>query len=1171
MAGAAFSYLTTCLFRAMARPQLVIAPDRDQSRKICAELGFFFGGSGGLEGNVVLFPAVDWYTPESTESSQKRASALARIHAVPDKGPITVVAPAEAIYQRTLSPDSLAEHFMELKAEKECDRDKLIKLLMEGSYSPTSQVTDPGEFSIRGGILDLFPAGSPEPFRLEFFGDTIESLRSFDPVTQRSSAAAKAITVSPFHEVILGGRQVAEVEKRIMDLARDLKQGHLGPPEKASSQTALREITEQINRGEHFRGIEQFIPYFDPRPSSLLDHLSPDWLLVVLDPFSADESLSRRAVDWSRAWEELIQEGGLVPPPENLMAPPKKVSKKLKSFCSLVVGEQVLSGKDAETFPPTRFTMHFPRWKIEDSLNLSTMANLDIRARPGAPEPLSRVLEKIQEWRKSRVTTVLVSASAEKGRVLQSMLEEHELFFPLHLDKDLLFEPDGRSAILVGELDRGFFFPAAGLALISEAEIFGERIRPHLQKKFKESFFSDLGDLNEGDLIVHVDHGLGIYRGMTELKVQEIGHWDFINLRERPRMSSHCLALEYANGDLLYLPVHRLNLLQKYRGAEGARPGLDRLGSNSWERSKRKVRKSLEEMAEELVKIYAARRVYEGYAFPPRDSTFSEFEAGFPYEETPDQLQAIEEVLSDMEKNKPMDRLVCGDVGYGKTEVALRAAFKAAMDGKQVAVLVPTTILAAQHFHTFSERLRPYPVEVRMFSRFQTQAAQKKIIQGLYSGVVDIVIGTHRLLSQDVQFRDLGMVVIDEEQRFGVRHKEKLKKLRATVDVLTLTATPIPRTLHLSLLGLRDLSIIDTPPPDRQAVHTEVARLNDHLIREAVMRELARSGQVFFVHNRVQGIESVAGYLRRLLPDVRIAVAHGQMPERKLEKVMEKFVTKEYDLLVSTAIIESGLDIPSVNTMIIHRADQFGLAQLYQLRGRIGRSKEKGYAYLLVPGRGLLSAEATKRLKALKEFTELGSGFKVAAYDLEIRGAGNILGREQSGHINRIGFELYARLLEDAVKRLRGEDVEPEIEPEINLQVPAYIPESYIPDQGQRLVFYRRLSKLREPKELSDLAEEMRDRFGSRPKEVRNLFEVVAVKARLIKLRALGIEYTGRDIVLDLGKDAKVAPDRVIHLVTSHPDQYRLSPEHKLFISHPFQDHQALFEQINNLLEKILV
>ncbi len=1161
LSGSAFSYMAASIFLATDRPLLVIAPGHELQR-VSEELGFF------LKGGVCSFPPVEWYTPESTRSSQARAAALARIHASSEQKPIVVVAGADALYQRTTSPGSLRGHTIELRVGAELDRDEIIRLLGEGGYSPAGQVAEPGEFSVRGGILDIFSAAVGQPLRIEFFGDTIESMRYFDPETQRSAGTAAEAAVFPFHEVIFRRDRAAEVGEKVMVLARSLREDASPASERASSAPALREITGQVKRCEHFPGIEHFVSFFEFEPSSLLDHLGDRWLVAVLDPLDADEHLSRRAREWGASWEELVKEGALIPPPEDIVADPEKVNAGLLSLACLTAGEQVLKEPGLENdFPPPRVAFDFPRWDVKERVDISTGPNVEIRARPGSQEPLSGLIARLRKWKNEGMTIAIASATHEKATRLQSLLEEHDLRFPVLEEKSFLFKPGGESALVVGEMDRGFSFPGAGLAVISEAEIFGEKIRPRVQRRFSETFFSDLGDLNEGDLIVHVDSGVGLYRGIIELKVQVIGHWDVMKLRERPRMSSHCLELEYAEGDRLYLPVHRLNLIQKYRGAEGAKPQLDRLGSGSWERSKRKVRRSLEEMAGELVKVYAARKVYEGHAFPPADSTFREFEAGFPYEETPDQLRAIDEVMADMERNRPMDRLVCGDVGYGKTEVALRAAFKAAMDGRQVAVLVPTTILAAQHFNTFSERLRPYPVEVRMLSRFQTPTMQKKITRELAAGTADIVIGTHRLLSNDVKFRDLGLLVIDEEQRFGVRHKERLKKFRTTVDVMTLTATPIPRTLHLSLLGLRDLSVIDTPPPDRQAVYTELARVNDHLIREAVMRELARSGQVFFVHNRVQGIDSVAAYLKKLLPDVRIAVAHGQMPERKLEKVMRDFVAKKHDMLVSTAIIESGLDIPSVNTMIINRADQFGLAQLYQLRGRIGRSREKGYAYLLIPGKGLLTAEAAKRLKALKEFTELGSGFKVAAYDLEIRGAGNMLGREQSGHINRVGFELYARMLEDEVRRLKGEEVEPEIEPEINLQVQAHIPEEYIPDQGQRLVFYRRLSRVREPEELEGLAEEMQDRYGKRPEEVLNLFEVVGVKARLKKLRARGIEYTGREIIVDLGEEAKVEPARVINMIKSAPETYRLSPDHKLYVSYPFEKNQMLFERINNLLD----
>ncbi|HLB58699.1 MAG TPA: transcription-repair coupling factor, partial [Bdellovibrionota bacterium] len=637
-----------------------------------------------------------------------------------------------------------------------------------------------------------------------------------------------------------------------------------------------------------------------------------------------------------------------------------------------------------------------------------------------------------------------------------------------------------------------------------------------------------------GDYVVHVEHGIGQYEGLKQL-FREGGQKDYLLLR-------------YKGKDRLYLPVHRVNLLQKYIGPEQGRIQLDQLGGQSWERRKRRVNEAVEELAGELLKLYAAREIVKGYKFSPPDPFFHEFEGTFEFEETEDQQRAIDEVLEDMCKQKPMDRLVCGDVGYGKTEVALRAAFKSVLDHKQVAVLCPTTLLAAQHERTFKERFKDFPVTIELLSRFRTTREQKEVIKKIERGEIDILIGTHLLLSKRVQFRDLGLVVIDEEQRFGVKQKERLKSLRTEVDILTLTAKPIPRTLSLSLSGLRDLSIINTPPADRHAIKTFVTPFHEEVIRDAILNELQRGGQIFFVHNRVQTIASITRTLQQILPEARFGIAHGQLPERALEKVMSRFLNREIDVLVCSAIIESGLDIPSANTLVVNRADTFGLAQLYQLRGRVGRSKEQAYAYLLIPSDQTITIEAQQRLEVLQRYTEFGSGFRIASHDLELRGGGDILGGEQSGHIAAVGFELYTRLLDEAIRTLRGEKVEPQIEPEIKLQVPAFIPQEYIADTKQRLALYKRLATASSDEELGILRQEMRDRFGPVPNPTENLFQVMCVKHRLQRLRARTLTATADQITLEFDPSTPLKTEQVLLLITNSPNRYSLKPGDRFVI-----------------------
>ncbi|MEK7828614.1 MAG: transcription-repair coupling factor, partial [Deltaproteobacteria bacterium] len=664
-------------------------------------------------------------------------------------------------------------------------------------------------------------------------------------------------------------------------------------------------------------------------------------------------------------------------------------------------------------------------------IEFSTQSNLDIRQDIASrkEEILKPLVNKIKDWQDLGWGVFIICHNTGQAERLKELMEG-ALRLP---------------TILIGDLSSGFRFPSIKLAVITEEEIFGQKVKRRPPPSHKiDAFLTQLQDLNIGDFIVHTIHGIGIYQGLKRLKIEDIEN-DF-------------LLLEYQGGDKLYLPVQRLHLVGKYRGVEGKKPEIDKLGSTRWEKTKGRVKKIAEEMAKGLLELYAARKVVEGFSFSGGDRLFSEFEASFEYDETPDQLSAIEDVLKDMEEPRPMDRLICGDVGYGKTEVAMRAAFKAVMDNRQVAVLVPTTLLAQQHYLTFKNRFAAYPVTIEVLSRFRSPKEQKYILKRLANGEVDIIIGTHRLLQKDVVVKDLGLIIVDEEHRFGVSHKERLKQMKRQVDVLTLTATPIPRTLHMSLAGIRDLSIINTPPEDRLAIKTVVAKFDDELIRDAVRRELARGGQVFFVHNRVESIAQMADYLKRLIPEARIAVAHGQMKEKGLEKVMADFINKGYDILLSTSIIESGLDIPSANTILINRADRFGLAEVYQLRGRVGRSSHRAYAYLLTPPELILAEDAKKRLKALQELSDLGAGFRLAAHDLEIRGAGELLGAKQSGQIAEVGFEMYTQLLEDAIKELKGENIEKEIEPEINLRVSAYIPENYIPDERQRLFIYKRIA-----------------------------------------------------------------------------------------------------------------
>jgi transcription-repair coupling factor (superfamily II helicase) len=772
---------------------------------------------------------------------------------------------------------------------------------------------------------------------------------------------------------------------------------------------------------------------------------------------------------------------------------------------------------------------------------------------------IAAFLVDLTAWRRQGERIILVARSEAQGRRLQEILRDHDLGARLTRD---LPEPGG-IALWTGSLSAGFRIEPLRLTLVTEAEIFGTRALPRRRARPREALpFTSFEDLKEGDYVVHVEHGIAQYRGLHQLTVGgEAG--DF-------------LLLHYAGNDKLYVPASKLHLVQRYVGgdgnaaARGTGPALDRLGGTSWARAKERVRASVRELAGELLKLYAARQVLPGYAVAADGTGQKEFDAAFPYEETPDQLQAIRDVKRDLETPRPMDRLVCGDVGYGKTEVALRAAFKVAMDGRQVAVLVPTTVLALQHYQTFCARFANFPMQVELLSRFRSAAEQKAVLRGLADGTVDIVIGTHRLLQKDVRFHALGLLVVDEEQRFGVAAKEVLKHLRREVDVLTLTATPIPRTLHMAMLGVRDISTIETPPEDRLAIRTYVTPSDPQVITEAIQRELARGGQVFFVHNRVESIHGAARQVKRLVPEARLSVAHGQMSEAALEKVMVDFYLRKVDVLLCTTIIESGLDVPSANTILIDRADTLGLAQLYQLRGRVGRDRHRAYAYLLVPAEGGMTEEARRRLQVITELTELGSGFKIASRDLEIRGAGNLLGAEQSGHIAAVGYDLYTQLIQETIRELKGEPREVPVDPVIRLRADGFIPEHYVPDPTLRLNLYKRLLAVPDAERLRDFAEECTDRFGPIPPEVRWLFTVMELKLQARALRVREIDARREAIRVSFAPDPPVRPETILALLRAERGRLRFLPGDVLeYRTPPGAGPEVRVEAARNLLQRL--
>ncbi len=1122
--GASAALALAAAVERSGRSLLAITAGQEEAERLAADLRFFLPERTATR--VRLFPAPDILLFRALSPHREVASQrLAALYSLLERSEATVVvAPAAALLRRLPPRGALVDFADYIVRGEEVEREALLARLVAGGYTPTGLVEEPGDFSARGDILDVFPPLQERPVRLEFWGDSVERLRRFNRYTQRSEEDIEEFVLLPASEVILSPESVRHARGELTRLARQ------------SASMRWYKLTQEVEAKNFFPGIESLLPLFYEACATLFDYLPPGSLVAASDWAAVEGALEGAAADLAEAQARAVSEG-------RLSLPLERVALGAAEAVSAMSRQQLV-----------RLVHLAPEG---DSLAFDTSGNEGLKRAlrqaavaeaPGGGERgslLAPLVAAVREALAAGTECTLVCRTRRQAERVRDLLRGHGLPARLEPGPWRPHAPEARGALrlAIGELSAGFRFEAENLWLVSEAEVFAtRRVARRTGREGPAGLaIASYAELKAGDLVVHLDHGIGRYLGLTKLRVAT---------SEAASLNDYLL-LEYGGGDKLYLPVDRLSLVQKYAATEGHAAPLDKLGGKGFERKKRRVSEAIERIARELVELYAQRKVQQGHAFSARDAYYREFEAAFPYEETPDQAAAIEEVMADMEAGRPMDRLVCGDVGYGKTEVALRAAFKAVMEGKQVAVLVPTTVLCEQHYRTFSQRLGRYPMRVEMLSRFRSPAEQKEAVRDLASGRVDVVIGTHRLLQGDVHFRDLGLLVIDEEHRFGVSHKERIKKLKRLVDVLTLSATPIPRTLQMSLLAIRDLSVIETPPENRLSIRTYVSRFDDRVLRAAVTKELERGGQVFFVHNRVRSINAMAAHLRKVVPEARIAVAHGQMRSAELEEVMVRFLRREVDMLVSSAIIESGLDIPSANTIIINRADKFGLAQVYQLRGRVGRAGEQAFAYLLIPGEALITSDARKRLKVIMELCELGAGFKVAMHDLEIRGAGNILGQVQSGHINSVGYEMYLDLIEAAIRRLRGEAPRREVEPELNLRLAAYLPEDYVPDIDQRLLLYRRLAACRDEASAAAIAEEMRDRYGEPPEEAKNLLAVIGFKTLLRPLGVARCDAANGEYVLTFDPQASPGEawtQRLLALVSGNGGRFRLSPDMKLHV-----------------------
>ncbi|HXG92602.1 MAG TPA: transcription-repair coupling factor [Blastocatellia bacterium] len=1204
LAGSARALVVAALEKKINRPIVFVARSNREVEEFQPDVEFFYCALNGVntcEAAVLAVPALetDPYDGTSPHAEVLEQRALAFYRAARGDARILLTS-LSALAERTVSPDSLRSSALALRVGEEMPLELIVDLLIASGYVREEPVGAVGEFSLRGGILDVFSPAHDAPHRIEFFGDTVDSIREFDADTQRSVGRAEETIIAPMRELSVRREefmQWAEAAERHWTDERFRRD--------------LRARLAHAERGEPFPGWEYLLPLTRPLTASAFDYFK-DAVLVIDEPSSIEKRAAELLSYLADRHFQADDAGELALPPDKLFLTADELRARFDSFARV---ELRLLGRAAavtdEQFRIESLTLNNPPaiTQSPDQAN-STDPNNSFANREGnAPDAQSRhlflfninestpdvsissqsprryhgrVQELARDLEADPRTTLFVMPSLGLAERVREMLGEYNITAELlpslnQRERDSNAPLASNRIATVGKPSNGFTMAAADLSILTEADVFGEVERAPLQRAVPKrarkqrkvsAFLSDLGDLKVGDYVVHVDHGIGQFQGLKQIATAGGPTGNVAAGLERAQAGvREFMLLTYAEGAKLYVPVERLDLVQRYSGGEGHTPQLDRLGGLGWQKAKARARRAVRDMAEELLKLYAERKLVTGHAYGGDTPWQQEFEDAFEYQLTPDQENAIEDVKSDMENPQPMDRLIVGDVGYGKTEVAMRAAFKAVMEGKQVAVLAPTTVLVYQHYKTFQKRFSAFPVRIEMLSRFRTAKDQKEVVKALEAGAVDIVVGTHRLLSKDIRFKDLGLLVVDEEQRFGVAHKERIKQMRKKVDVIAMSATPIPRTLNMSLAGLRDMSVIETPPRDRLAIQTHVVQFSESVIRSAIELELQRGGQVFFVHNRVETIYAIAELIGKLVPQARIGVGHGQMGEKDLEEVILKFIRHELDVLVSTTIIENGIDIPLANTIVINRADMYGLSQLYQLRGRVGRSNRRAYAYLLIPSEDGLSDIARRRLAAIREFSDLGAGFRIAALDLELRGAGNLLGGQQSGHIDAIGFDLYTRMLERTVRELRGEQVEDETSAAVNLGVDIRIPEDYISDMSQRLRTYKRISSAESEAELADVHAEIADRYGPIPETVENLFEYARLRGFATRLGVVSIDREGDRLAVKLSEQAKIDPDKLIALVSSGEASF--APSGVLKVRMQAEDDAAIFAEVRALLSRL--
>jgi transcription-repair coupling factor (superfamily II helicase) len=1132
LTGTARMLYVAALYQALKRPILVVTHNLNQAQKASEDLQEFLD-----KDEVLLYPANELVTTEIAIAGHETLGEQVEVLSKLSQGFSGVLIIPVAGLRKLFPPKRVfAQSHVLLEVGSILPIPHLIEQLICMGYQRVEMVERPGECSVRGGIVDIYPVTFTQPVRIEWFDDEIESIRPFSVTDQRSTGKWERVMIPPAQALFATREALLQAGEVVEKL---LEKQVAGVRESALQQKYRQSIgwdMEQLKAGNLFTGIYKYIQQIYPDCESLLEYMPENTFLVLDEPARIVESTKQMEKEEGEWQVALLQQGEFLP--------------QLK--ISLSYHEAIMK-KNWPRMYLSLFMRQIPGSQLQ---HVTQVVCRGMQQFHGQMHVLKAEWDR---WLKANYRVVFLASTEERLQRLVRVLADYKMEVTCHVTGNSLWP--GRPTIQVGSLQNGFELSRNRVVVITEGEVFTQKrrqTRHHVNLNHAEKI-KDYQELQPGDYVVHVNHGIGRYVGIKTLHVGGM-HKDY-------------LQIQYAGNDKLYVPVEQIDQVQKYVGSEERMPKVYSLGSHEWSKVKNKVRSSVQNIAQDLLELYAKRQEAKGFAFSQDTPYQGEFEAMFPYEETPDQLRSTQEIKEDMEKVQPMDRLLCGDVGYGKTEVAVRAAFKAAIDGKQVAMLVPTTILAQQHFETFRERFAGYPIQIRVLSRFSSRKEQKETIAGLKNGTIDIVIGTHRLLSKDIRYQDLGLLVIDEEQRFGVKHKEKMKQMKHNIDVLALSATPIPRTLHMAMMGVRDLSVIETPPENRFPVQTYVLEYSAALVREAIAREIARGGQVYFVYNQVQSIDRMADQIRLLIPEAKVVVAHGQMADAELEKVMLDFLDEEFDVLVSTTIIETGVDIPNVNTLIIYHADKMGLSQLYQLRGRVGRSNRIAYAYFTYQRDKVLSEAAEKRLQAIKEFTELGSGFKIAMRDLSIRGAGNLLGAEQHGHIATVGFELYSQMLKEAVAALQGKGEQaPMPDPQIELHVDAYLPSEYIHDEKQKVEIYKKIRSVPTLQGVIALEEEMGDRFGALPEPVQNLLHLARIRTYAVRYRVEIIERKGNEIILKFypEQNERIDGHKLFEIVQAFPGKIRLSSDRRISITFRVQEMsvKAALEMIEQFLIK---